>query len=80
MADKIIEVENLQKAYGHVPAVKGITFSVDRGEMFSFLGVNGAGKSTTVNILCTLLQKDAGRVRIAGYDLSLIHISEPTRP
>ncbi len=69
MADKIIEVENLQKAYGHVPAVKGITFSVDRGEMFSFLGVNGAGKSTTVNILCTLLQKDAGRVRIAGYDL-----------
>ena len=69
MADKIIEVENLQKAYGHVPAVKGITFSVDRGEMFSFLGVNGAGKSTTVNILCTLLLKDAGRVRIAGYDL-----------
>ena len=50
-------------------ADKIIEVVVDRGEMFSFLGVNGAGKSTTVNILCTLLQKDAGRVRIAGYDL-----------
>ena len=69
MPEKIIEVERLEKSYGHVKAVRDISFSVEQGEMFSFLGVNGAGKSTTVNILCTLLEKDAGTVRIAGYDL-----------
>lgn len=70
MPEKIIEVERLEKSYGHVKAVRDISFSVEQGEMFSFLGVNGAGKSTTVNILCTLLEKDAGTVRIAGYDLN----------
>ena len=69
MADNIIEVEGLEKSYGHVRAVRGISFAVQRGELFSFLGVNGAGKSTTVNILCTLLTKDAGSVRIGGFDL-----------
>lgn len=69
MQENIIEVEHLEKSYAHIRAVKDISFAVKKGEMFSFLGVNGAGKSTTVNILCTLLRKDAGSVRIAGYDL-----------
>ena len=69
MQEKIIQVEGLQKSYGSVQAVRGITFDVERGTLFSFLGVNGAGKSTTINILCSILKKDAGKVRICGYDL-----------
>ena len=69
MAEYIVEVESLEKSYGQVRAVQGISFAVERGSLFSFLGVNGAGKSTTINILCTLLKKDAGSVRIAGHDL-----------
>ena len=65
----VIEVRNLQKSYGRVLAVNGITFSVERGSLFSFLGVNGAGKSTTVNILCSILKKDGGAVNICGFDL-----------
>ncbi len=69
MRDKIIEVEGLEKRYGSVQAVRGITFGVECGTLFSFLGVNGAGKSTTINILCSILQKVAGKVRICGFDL-----------
>ncbi len=65
----VLTVENLVKAYGGVQAVKGITFSVERGSLFSFLGVNGAGKSTTINILCSILKKDEGAVNICGLDL-----------
>lgn len=50
----IITVENLVKNYGDVLAVKGISFTVERGELFAFLGLNGAGKSTTINVLCTI--------------------------
>lgn len=67
--DKIIEIENLYKSYGDVKAVNGISFSVERGTLFAFLGINGAGKSTTINILCSILPKDSGRVHINGYDL-----------
>lgn len=69
MPENIVEVENLEKSYGQIRAVQGISFTVERGSLFSFLGVNGAGKSTAINILCTLLKKDAGRVRIGGFDL-----------
>ena len=65
----IIEVENLEKSYGSVKAVNGISFAVRRGSLFSFLGVNGAGKSTTINILCSILKKDGGKVSICGLDL-----------
>ena len=67
--DKIIEVQNLKKAYGTVQAVKGLDFYVERGKLFAFLGPNGAGKSTTIDILCTILQADAGEVIIGGHKL-----------
>lgn len=67
--EKIIEVKDLVKSYKEVKAVKGISFDVDKGSFFAFLGINGAGKSTTINILCTVLQKDSGTVKISGFDL-----------
>lgn len=68
-AQYIIKVTNLQKKYGELEAVKGISFSVKEGELFGFLGTNGAGKSTTIDILCTLLKKTSGDVIIDGYKL-----------
>lgn len=69
MAENIVEVSDLEKSFSGVRAVQGISFTVEQGSLFSFLGVNGAGKSTTINILCSLLRKDSGKVRIAGFDL-----------
>ena len=67
--NSIIEVKNLIKNYKDVEAVRDISFTVEEGSFFAFLGVNGAGKSTTINILCTVLEKTAGEVMIGGYDL-----------
>lgn len=65
----IIEISNLTKTYNTYHAVKDISFSVKEGSLFAFLGTNGAGKSTTIEILCTLLQKSSGQVIINGYNL-----------
>ena len=65
----IIRIENLSKAFGDVKAVQDLSFRVKTGELFAFLGVNGAGKSTTINILCGQLSKDGGKVEIDGTDL-----------
>ncbi|MGN0561077.1 MAG: ATP-binding cassette domain-containing protein [Candidatus Fimenecus sp.] len=65
----IIEVENLQKSFGQVRAVDGITFSVEKGSLFAFLGLNGAGKSTTISIMTSTLARDGGRVTIDGMDI-----------
>ena len=65
----IIQINNLTKTYGDITAVDNISFNVERGSLFAFLGINGAGKSTTINILCTLLQKDSGSVNIDGFNL-----------
>jgi ABC-2 type transport system ATP-binding protein len=64
-----IAVEGLEKRYGDVEALAGISFSVREGEVFGLLGPNGAGKSTTVRILCTLTTPDAGRAEVAGHDV-----------
>ena len=64
-----IQIENLFKSYGNVKAVNGISFNVREGSLFSFLGTNGAGKSTTINILTTLLAKSSGTVVVNGYDV-----------
>lgn len=67
--DKIIKIENLDKSYGDVHAVNNLSFEVRKGELFAFLGLNGAGKSTTISIMCGQLQKDGGMVEINGKDL-----------
>lgn len=66
--NNIIEIQNLNKSYGNVKAVQDISFNVRQGELFAFLGVNGAGKSTTINMICTTLSKDSGKIIIDGYD------------
>lgn len=66
---KIIEVKDLTKKYKEHTAVDGISFDVEEGELYAFLGENGAGKSTTINMLTTVLQKTSGRAVIAGHEL-----------
>lgn len=67
--DKIIKINNLNKSFGEVKAVQDLSFNVRRGELFAFLGVNGAGKSTTISIMCGQLMKDSGSIIIDGCDL-----------
>ena len=64
-----IEVQNLVKNYGSVMAVKGISFSIDQGEIFGLIGPNGAGKTTTLRVLATLLQVTDGSVTMFGKNL-----------
>lgn len=65
----IIKIEGLKKTFKDVVAVDDISFNVRQGELFAFLGVNGAGKSTTINIISGILKKDAGTVTVCGHDL-----------
>lgn len=76
--EKIIEISHLNKSFGDVKAVQDLSFCVKEGELFAFLGVNGAGKSTTINIMCGQLSKDSGTVTIDGADLDrdVNHIKE----
>lgn len=67
--ENIIEVNGLSHSYGDFEAVKEISFTVKRGEIFSFLGPNGAGKSTAINVLITLLKIQKGSVTISGHEL-----------
>lgn len=67
--DTVIEVNHLEKHFKDMKAVDDISFKVQKGQLYGFLGVNGAGKSTTINILCTLLSKNRGDVTICGYQL-----------
>lgn len=66
----IIEINNLCKSFGELKAVQDLTLSVREGELFAFLGINGAGKSTTINIMCGQLSKDSGEIIIDGYNLN----------
>ncbi|SHH93091.1 ATP-binding cassette domain-containing protein [Desulfofustis glycolicus] len=67
--DEIVRADNLQKLFGTFEAVKKLTFTVRRGEIFGLLGPNGAGKSTTFRILCGLLPASGGEISVAGHDL-----------
>ena len=69
LLSNIIEITHLSKHFGDVQAVQDLSFRVKAGELFAFLGINGAGKSTTINIMCGQLSKDAGTVKIGGIDL-----------
>ena len=65
----LIEISHLVKSFGDVKAVQDLSFRVKSGELFAFLGINGAGKSTTINIMCGQLPKDGGKVLINGIDI-----------
>ena len=65
----IIEINNLDKSFQDVHAVNDLSLRVKEGELFAFLGVNGAGKSTTISIMCGMLAKDGGKVFIDGKDV-----------
>ena len=65
----MIHVNGLTKYYGNRPAAKDISFEVEAGEVFGLLGTNGAGKSTTIKMMCGLLKPTRGAVRIGGVDL-----------
>ncbi|QDA30663.1 ABC transporter ATP-binding protein [Thermococcus indicus] len=67
--DLAVNVLNLEKAYGRVWALKGISFSIGKGEIFGLIGPNGAGKSTTLKILATLIPPDRGRAEMMGHDV-----------
>ena len=67
--ENIIEIKNLCKTFGDIKAVNNISFNVKQGELFAFLGENGAGKSTTINIICSALAYDSGNVLIGGVDI-----------
>lgn len=66
---KVISVKNLTKRFGSFTAVDQITFDVDQGEIFGFLGANGAGKTTAMRMLCGLSMPTSGEATVAGYDL-----------
>ena len=66
---KIIQVKNLVKKFGSFTAVDNIDFEVSQGEIFGFLGANGAGKTTAIKMLCGLLSPTSGEAKIAGYDI-----------
>src|ERR1700739_1386962 len=68
MPNPILQVDDLVKKYGDLEAVRGVSFSVEEGEVFGLLGPNGAGKTTTVEILEGLRTLDGGRVSVCGLD------------
>jgi len=69
MEEKVIITESLTKKFGNFTAVDNITFSVKKGEIFGFLGANGAGKTTAMKILCGLSKPTSGKATVGGYDI-----------
>ena len=69
MSKKVIEVSNLTKKFGSFTAVDHISFDVKEGEIFGFLGANGAGKTTAMQMLCGISMPTAGKGTVAGYDI-----------
>jgi len=66
---KVIETKNLTKKFGNFTAVDNISFDVEKGEIFGFLGANGAGKTTAMRMLCGLIHPSSGDGKVAGYDI-----------
>ena len=70
MAEFMLEIENLQKSFGDKQAVKGLSFTLEKGEVLGFLGPNGAGKSTTMRMISGVLEPDEGDARIVGHSIT----------
>ena len=69
MNDVVVQVDGLHKSFKNNDVLKGVNFEIGRGEIFALLGSNGAGKTTVVNILSTLMKPDKGNVSVCGFDL-----------
>src|SRR5512139_2487386 len=69
MPEQFLIAQDLHKSYKDLKAVDGVSFSIEKGEIFGLLGPNGAGKSTTIRILSTIIPSDQGEVVIGGYSL-----------
>ncbi len=67
--EEVLKITNVSKSFGKVKAVNNISFKVKKGEMFAYLGVNGAGKSTTISMICGTLKKDSGSILVCGEDI-----------
>lgn len=67
--EEIIKIENLYKSFGNVKAVNNLNLTVKKGELFAFLGINGAGKSTTIGMVCGNLKIDSGSIYVCGKDV-----------
>ena len=67
--EEVIKIENLYKSFGNVKAVNNLSLKVKRGELFAFLGINGAGKSTTISMICGNLKMDSGKIYVCGKDV-----------
>ncbi len=67
--EKAIAVSSLTKKFGHFTAVDNISFDVCKGEIFGFLGANGAGKTTAIKMLTGLLSPTSGKAKVAGFDI-----------
>ena len=65
-----VRAEGLRKAFGSLVAVDGLDLTIDRGEVFGLLGPNGSGKTTTIRMLCGLLEPSAGQAMVAGIDVA----------
>jgi ABC-2 type transport system ATP-binding protein len=70
MQNNAIQVQGLQKSYKQVPVLKGVDFEVEKGSIFALLGSNGAGKTTIIKILTTLLKQDSGTASVNGFDVA----------
>lgn len=68
--NKVIKIENLKKSYGDIVAVNGVSYSVEKGEMFGLVGPDGSGKTTTIRMLVGLINPDGGRAIVLGYNIS----------
>ena len=69
MKNYVIEVDHLTKKFGNFTAVDNISFKVEKGEIFGFLGANGAGKTTAMRMLCGLLKPTSGDGKVAGFNI-----------
>ena len=70
MSEKIIEVSGLQKSYKENHVLKDVSFTIDKGSIFALLGSNGAGKTTVIKILSTLLKADGGSAVVNGFNVA----------
>lgn len=70
-AEPAIRIEGLRKAFGNVEAVRGIELEIPRGEIFGLVGPDGAGKTTTMRLLCGILRADGGHAHVAGHDVTV---------